>query len=125
MNYTGAVAVAETESLRPTPDDQAASDARTAALFARAAHALAHDRRVIGAAITTYCERHATTDEELAHQLGLANVTALHQLMLCTRPTPSSPTFAAEVDALATYFTCDADRLRQLLTEIAQPRDGR
>jgi hypothetical protein len=86
-----------------------------AAFFARAAGAVARDPAVVGWVIANYQARCAMTEERLAAWLGLAGVTALHQLALCTRPLPSTPSFDADVVALARYFDGDAAHFRELL----------
>ena len=98
-----------------SPEKPSSVGARKAAFFARAAGAVAHDPLVAGSAIAAYRAQHAITEERLAAWLGLAGVTALHQLALCTRPLPSTPSFDADVVALARYFGGDGARLRELL----------
>lgn len=103
-----------------TGDHPACGDAPAAAFFARAARGLARDPRVVGSAIAAYRERHTRTEAELTVWLGLANVIALHQLALCTRPDPAGASFDDEVEALARYFGGDREHLRALL---ATPTD--
>ena len=87
----------------------------TETILARGARHLAHDPRVIAAALTAHKARTGLDDTALAAWLGISTE-RLHGLALCLRPDPCDPFYAAELDALARYIGCDANRLHAVLT---------
>lgn len=97
------------------PDQPSSTGARSAAFFARAAAAVADHPAVVSFLIARYRAYHALTDDDLAAWLGLAGTADLHQLALCTRPLPSTPSFDADVVELACYFGGNVGRFRELL----------
>jgi hypothetical protein len=109
------------------PDEPFIPIAVSSPLLARAADALTRCSNVCASALAAYRAAHNMTEAELAAWLGLANVTALHGLALCTRPDAGGATYAADVRRIAAALGCAHERLLSLLTDIASPpvADGR
>ena len=72
------------------------------------------DRWLMGRALREYQETHGLGEQQLAEHLGLA-VERLRWLQMRTRPNPQSPTYAADVERLASAFGCCADILLEVL----------
>jgi hypothetical protein len=70
---------------------------------------------LVGTALRAYQERHGLSASELAARLGISTE-ALGWLGMRTRPDPTAPTFAREVQRLADTFRCDADLLTAILS---------
>ena len=83
-------------------------------ILARAARQLVDDPHVIAAALATHQAREEVEEAAVADWLGIS-VERLHGLALCTRPDPHDPFYVAEVDAIARYIGCDANRLHAIL----------
>ena len=90
-------------------------------IIIRAARALADDPQVIASALTAYARRAGLAEPALPAWLGITPERLPH-LALCRRPDPASPTFAADVTALAAYVGCAPERLRTLLEQVAVTR---
>ena len=90
-------------------------------LIVRAARTLADDPQVMASALSAYGRRARLDELTIATWLGVVPEHLSH-LALCRRPDPASPTFAAEVSALAAYVGCVPERLRTLLEQVAVTR---
>ena len=83
-------------------------------ILTRAARHLADDPHVIASALTAHQARSGMEEADLAGWLGIS-VERLHGLALCARPDPRGVLYAAEVDGIARYIGCDANRLHAIL----------
>ena len=90
--------------------------AGTSLLLAHAAQQAIQHAFLMARPLASYRDRHALDDAALARYLG-CSVSSLHGLALCRRPRPSTPTYLAEVQALAAYIGCVAARLRAVLED--------
>jgi hypothetical protein len=77
------------------------------------------DERFLGWALARYQRQHGLSDRLLAHCLAM-RPEDLDRLRLCRRPEPGSPRFAEQVVRMASLARCDADRLANLLDDIAE-----
>jgi hypothetical protein len=87
-------------------------------LLVRAARALASDVALIGVALARYRALTGWDEAALAAWLGVDG-TMLDGLALCARPDRASPSFHADVAAIAQATGCSRDRLLALLIATA------
>ncbi len=83
--------------------------------FARRASA---DAFFLGRALAEYQAMHGIDDRKLAEMLR-CTIEALARLALCRRPDDQAAKFREEVQRIATFASCNAERLVQLLREVA------
>lgn len=76
------------------------------------------DAFFLGKALAEYKAMHGIDDRELAKMLR-CTIEAVVRLTLCRRPDDQAAKFREEVQRIATFATCDAERLVQLLREVA------
>ena len=85
-------------------------------LLARAAQVAEHNPLVLAPTLAAYRQRHGVDERMLAAHLGCP-LPAVHGLALCAQPSPDTSTFTTDVQRLAAYVGCDAERLLTLLRE--------
>ena len=90
--------------------------AGTSLLLAHAAQQAISHAFLMAQPLASYRDRHGLDDATLAQHLG-CSVPSLHGLALCQRPRPSTPTYRAEVQALAAYIGCPVAGLRAILED--------
>ncbi|MDQ3775289.1 MAG: hypothetical protein M3461_13530 [Pseudomonadota bacterium] len=83
--------------------------------FARRASA---DAFFLGRALAEYQAMHGLDDGTLAEMLQ-CTLEALARLALCRRPDDQAAKFREEVQRIATFTSCNAERLVELLREVA------
>ena len=83
-------------------------------LTAAAATPARDDVWLIGSAFRRYQQAHGLTEQQLAARLGIP-AEKLGWLQMRTRPNPAAPTYAADIERLASAFRCDPDVLRRIL----------
>lgn len=83
--------------------------------FARRASA---DAFFLGRALAEYQAMHGIDDQKLAEMLR-CTVETLARLALCRRPDDQAVKFREEVQRIAAFASCNAERLAQLLREVA------
>lgn len=76
------------------------------------------DAFFMGSALAEYQAIHSIDDRRLANILR-CSTQALARLALCRRPDDQATRFREEVQRIATFASCNADRLAQLLREVA------
>jgi hypothetical protein len=77
-----------------------------------------NDRFFVGWALSEYENAHAMSDERLAAWLD-CTPSNLQRLFLCRLPIDDEERFQENVARIAGYVSCNADRLVQLLREVA------
>ena len=106
---------------RQTPSSAGLAVSPRGGLLARAARSAAGQPPLVGHALALYQARHGLDEAALAAHLGCA-VQRLHGLALCRLPRPGGESFRAEVERLAAFIGCDADRLAAvIMATYAQP----
>jgi chromosome condensin MukBEF MukE localization factor len=83
--------------------------------FARRASA---DAFFLGSALAEYQAMHGIDDRKLAETLR-CTIEALARLGVCRRPDDQAAKFREEVQRIATFVSCNAERLVRLLREVA------
>jgi len=76
------------------------------------------DAFFLGNAFAEYQAMHGIDDRTLAKMLG-CTIQAVARLALCRRPDDQAAKFREEVQRIATFASCNAERLVQLLREVA------
>ncbi len=76
------------------------------------------DAFFLGRALAEYQASHGIDDRRLAKMLQ-CTIQALGRLALCRRPDDQAARFREEVQRIATFASCNAERLVQLLREVA------
>ena len=76
------------------------------------------DAFFLGRALAEYQAMHGIDDRKLAEILK-CTIEALARLALCRRPDDQAAKFREEVQRIATFASCNAKRLVQLLREVA------
>ena len=76
------------------------------------------DAFFLGKAFAEYQAMHGIDDRKLAKMLQ-CNIAAVARLALCRRPDDQAAKFRQEVQRIATFTSCNAERLVQLLREVA------
>lgn len=76
------------------------------------------DAFFLGRALAEFQVLHRIDDPKLAELLQ-CTIEALNRLALCRRPNDQTPEFREEVQRIAMFATCNAERLVQLLREVA------
>lgn len=76
------------------------------------------DAFFLGRALAEHQAMHGIDDRKLAKMLQ-CTVQALARLALCRRPDDQAAKFREEVQRIATFASCNAERLVQLLREVA------
>lgn len=76
------------------------------------------DAFFLGRALAEYQAVHGIDDRKLAEMLQ-CSLEALARLALCRRPDDQAATFREEVQRIATFTSCNAERLVELLREVA------
>lgn len=72
----------------------------------------------MGWALAVYEKLHNLEKRQIAERLQCAPE-ALDRLALCRRPLDTEPEFQAHLRRIADFVSCDADRLVQVLREVA------
>lgn len=77
-----------------------------------------NDAFFLGHALRHYKTIHHMDDKALAKWLG-CKPDGLERLALCRCPSDSTSTFQSDVERIATFSSCSAERLLRLLREVA------
>ena len=81
-------------------------------------HRTSTDTFFMGSALAEYRAMHGMSDRKLAETLGCTMGT-LPRLALCRRPDDQAVRFREDVRRVATFVPCNAERLIELLREVA------
>lgn len=84
----------------------------------RAVERARKDPFFVGWTLAAYEKLHALEKRQVAEQLQCAPE-ALDRIALCRQPRGAEPAFQAQVRRIAAYGPCNADRLVQIVREVA------